>query len=171
MERHIELKEPIDKSWIAIREESDELHRADAILTAHNLKNETVYTGIRSKSTTNAENKNVAISENVSTNQEVYPQWIIEEHLDYLKLAIRLAEEQKWSEFKMLLDSPAHEQVESLKLFLIQALIRNAPSDIILDILNRGAPLDEDILDTLTKLNRTEQIEFLRNYGLPIDVE
>ena len=106
------------------------------------------------------------IEENLET--QVFEAFEVQEHLVYLNKAIALSNDDNWAEFTELLNEPALEQQNSLKLFLTQAIIRNAPKHIIIDLLNRGAPLDMDIFKILIQGNLVEMIHFLRTYGLDI---
>lgn len=111
---------------------------------------------------------------NVDGSQNVlkkYSEEDVRKQLLYLERAGKLLTEKKWEEFQDLLNTSSIDQLESLKLFLIQAIMIDSPRDIVLDLLNRGAPLDIDVFKALISLSKVDEIDSLRAYGLDIYME
>lgn len=109
-----------------------------------------------------------SIKKDIYTDEEEYSDLEKQEHLEYLDKAIKLSDEKSWDEFIQLLDSPSHENEKSLTVFLIQAIFRRAPLEVILDIVNRGALFTSDVYRALVFTDDTNLIELLRSYGLDI---
>lgn len=93
-----------------------------------------------------------------------------EEMLEKVKQIEASARESDWDAFLSSTDEVSTLELESLKVMMMQAAVHNAPFEVFVELLNRGAEFNADILMLLSSNNNLVLLKQLITIGLDVSL-